>query len=195
VALFKNTWKKNIPAKRTVKPQSPSVQAVPLPSDSGGGVALRQTTVGHLEISNYLDRGCALSGKIHFEGPAQIEGNIDGEIDAKESLIIGKNAVVAAPVKAKAVIVAGEVAGHINAGERIELEASAKVSSNLTASVLVVHEGAILDGYSLIQPVGTARFGQVFDTKTGRLVQVAEGRDVENGVKPFLSRSLPSESK
>ncbi len=122
------------------------------------GVASRQTTVGHLESSNYLGQGCEVNGKIHF----------DGEIDAKESLVIGKNAVVAAPIKAKAVIVAGEVAGHISAGERIELEASAKVVGNLTAPVLVVHEGAILDGCCLIQPVGAARFGQVFDTKTGR---------------------------
>ena len=75
-------------------------------------------------------------------------------LSAKDSLIIGKTAVVTAPIKAASIIVAGKVSGDISASQRIELQASARVLGNLTAPVLVVQDGAMFEGHCVIRPRG-----------------------------------------
>ena len=44
------------------------------------------------------------------------------------------------------------LSGEILASERIEIRPSAKVSGNLKAPKLIVHEGAVFDGNCAMQP-------------------------------------------
>jgi cytoskeletal protein CcmA (bactofilin family) len=140
-------------------PQSVQAQAFPVPQASGPDIGRAATphpgpnlrTVG---ARAYLDQGSKISGKLEFEGPAQIEGQVDGEISAKDSLVIGESAVVTAQIKASSIIVAGNLSGEIIASERIEIRPSAKVSGNLTTPRLVVHDGAMFEGNCAMQPEG-----------------------------------------
>jgi cytoskeletal protein CcmA (bactofilin family) len=104
-----------------------------------------------IEAGAYLGDGSKVSGKLNFEGPARIDGQIDGEIIAKDSIMIGESAVVTASIKAASVIVAGKVSGDITASQRIELRFSAKVLGNLTSPVLVVDKGAEFEGHCAMQ--------------------------------------------
>ena len=141
-----------------VTPQSPLPQATqelqPAGRDAASTAPLShqrtyaQTTGTHA----YLDRGSKISGKLKFEGPAQIDGQVDGEISAKDTLMIGDSAVVSAQIEAASIIVAGKLSGEIVASERIEIRPSAKVSGNLKTPKLIVHEGAIFDGNCAMQP-------------------------------------------
>jgi len=92
-----------------------------------------------------LDCGTKISGKLHFEGPARIDGNIDGEIDGKE-ITIGESAVVTAQIRADSIIVCGEVKGEITATQRIEIRSTAKIIGNIAAPKLIIQEGAIFEG-------------------------------------------------
>lgn len=100
----------------------------------------------------YLDSGSKVSGKLFFEGPARIDGNVEGEVNAKDSLIIGESAVVTAQIKAAKITIAGKVSGDVTASQRIEIRPAAKVVGNLTTPVLVVHEGALFEGHCAMQP-------------------------------------------
>jgi cytoskeletal protein CcmA (bactofilin family) len=99
----------------------------------------------------YLDRGSKVEGKLNFERTARIDGQIDGEILAKDHLIIGESALVTAQIKATSVTVEGTVKGDIIA-QHIEIRASAKISGKITSSILVVHEGAAFEGHCAMQP-------------------------------------------
>lgn len=99
----------------------------------------------------YLDRDSKVEGKLNFEGTARIDGQIDGEILAKD-LIIGESALVTAQIKAASIIVAGTVKGAIIASQRIEIRATAKISGKITSPILVVHEGAAFEGHCAMQP-------------------------------------------
>jgi cytoskeletal protein CcmA (bactofilin family) len=101
--------------------------------------------------SAYLDAGSRISGKLSFETPARIDGQVEGEINAKDSLTIGESAVVAAQIKADSVVVAGKVSGDIVATHRIEIRPSAKVLGNITAPTLVINEGALFEGHCAMQ--------------------------------------------
>ncbi len=102
----------------------------------------------------YLDRGSKISGKLSFEGPARIDGEVDGEIVAKESLMIGEMATITAQIRAASIVVAGKVSGDITGSQRIEIRPSAKVAGNLAAPVLVIQEGALFEGHCTMQPEG-----------------------------------------
>jgi cytoskeletal protein CcmA (bactofilin family) len=122
----------------------------------------------------YLDGGSKISGKLSFEGPTKIDGQIDGEIQAKDSLTVGESAVVTAQIKAASIIVAGKVSGDITATSRIEIRPSAKVVGNLTAPVLVVHEGATFEGHCSMSPEGSREDRKVtMFPKEERAAQVA----------------------
>jgi cytoskeletal protein CcmA (bactofilin family) len=110
-----------------------------------------------IEAGSYLGQGSKVTGKLNFEGPARIDGQIDGEIIAKDSIMIGESAVVSGPIKAASVIVAGKVSGDIIASQRIELRFSAKVLGNLTSNVLIVHEALGSKAIVRCSPRGRAR--------------------------------------
>jgi hypothetical protein len=48
-----------------------------------------------------LDSGSRISGKLFFEGPVRIDGQVDDEIRASDSVVIGEGAIVTAPLKAR----------------------------------------------------------------------------------------------
>jgi cytoskeletal protein CcmA (bactofilin family) len=126
-----------------------AVDSKPANSTNGG---VRTTLSAHDAGGAYLDAGSRISGKLSFETAARIDGQVEGEIFAKDSLTIGESAVVSAQVKAASVIVAGKVSGDIVAAHRIEIRPSAKVMGNITAPSLVINEGALFEGHCAMQP-------------------------------------------
>jgi cytoskeletal protein CcmA (bactofilin family) len=96
--------------------------------------------------ATYLDLGTKISGKLHFEGAARIDGNIDGEIDGKE-VTIGEGAVATAQIRADSIVVSGKVKGDITATQKIELRPTARIIGNITAPKVIVHDGAVFEGH------------------------------------------------
>lgn len=129
------------PAPTTAAPQTAAPAPRPAPAPAPEGRA-------------YLDRGSKISGKLSFDGPARIDGEVDGEITAKDSITIGENAIVTAQIKAASIIVSGKVSGDITGSQKIEIRPSAKVTGNLAAPVLVIQEGALFEGHCSMQPEG-----------------------------------------
>ncbi len=116
--------------------------------------AARTDTSAPADGRAHLDRGTKVSGKLAFEGPVWIDGEVDGEIAAKESVTIGDGAIVTATIRAGSVLVAGKVSGNIHAAERIELRPSARVECDLVAPVVVIQEGAQFEGHCSMRPDG-----------------------------------------
>jgi cytoskeletal protein CcmA (bactofilin family) len=104
------------------------------------------------EACDYLDKGSKIMGKLFFEGPARIDGQVDGEISANNVLVIGENAVVTAKLDAVSVVIAGRFSGDIIASKRVEIRPAAKVLGNLTTPILVVHDGALFEGHCTMNP-------------------------------------------
>ncbi len=149
---------------------SPTTSSAPSPAPRVNAPA---ATEGHA----CLDRGSKITGKVTFEGPARIDGEVDGEIIAKDSLMISETAVVTAQIRAASVSVAGKVSGDIVATQRIEIRNNAKMSGNLTAPILVVQEGALFEGHCSMQPEGVREDRKItVFPKEERVAQVAGGQ-------------------
>jgi cytoskeletal protein CcmA (bactofilin family) len=150
MAIFGKEQDKNVRPHEPLRTQ-PEKAAAPTPPVEERNPFRPVTSPSSDETRAYLDKGSKISGKLSFEGPAKIDGQVDGEIHAKESITIGETAVVTAQIKALSVIVAGKVSGDIVASQRIEIRPSARVLGNLTSPVLVIHEGALFEGHCAMQ--------------------------------------------
>jgi cytoskeletal protein CcmA (bactofilin family) len=175
MALFNKNQDKNakVESPKTASPMQSlatnPVSAAPA-SEKSPVVAARPTAA---YAGAYLDSGSKISGKLNFDGPTRIDGQVDGEISAKDSLTIGESAIVTAQIKAASIVVAGKVSGDLIAANRIEIRLSAKVVGNLTAPTLVIHEGAVFEGHCSMSPEGTREDRKVtMFPKEERLAQV-----------------------
>jgi len=175
MALFNKEPEKNPKIQPTIVPQA-STTPTPATSTTTATPAPRSNGPAPADGRAYLDRGSKISGKISFEGPARIDGEVDGEINAKDALTIGESAVITAHIRAASVSVAGKVSGDIVATQRIEIRPSAKVSGNITAPVLSVQEGAQFEGHCSMQPEGIREDRKVtVFPKEERVAQAAVG--------------------
>jgi cytoskeletal protein CcmA (bactofilin family) len=93
-----------------------------------------------------LARGFRVVGTIESDGTVKIEGHLDGDIHVGRQLLVATGGVVLGSVFADEVVVAGRVEGDIVATIRIELQPGCDVRGDLTAPLVAVQEGGVLNG-------------------------------------------------
>jgi cytoskeletal protein CcmA (bactofilin family) len=126
------------------EPVKPVVAATPEPKPGPKvEVPSAPSTAG---LVGYLYKGCRVSGQLSFQGPARIDGVVDGEIQCQDTLTIGEGAEVKAKITGHIVIIRGRVEGNVTAKEKIELLAPARLIGNVSAPRLMITEGAVFDG-------------------------------------------------
>jgi cytoskeletal protein CcmA (bactofilin family) len=94
----------------------------------------------------FLGPGTKITGKLHFDGPATIEGEIEGEITGQASITIAQEAMVKGKIIAASVVVQGKVTADISAEKRLEIQPPGSVIGDVSTQSLVMGDGAILEG-------------------------------------------------
>jgi cytoskeletal protein CcmA (bactofilin family) len=126
------------------EPVKPVVAAAPEPKPAPKvEVASTPSTAG---LVGYLYKGSRVTGQLSFQGPARIDGVVEGEIQCQGALTIGEGAEVRAKITGRVVIIRGKVEGNVTAKEKIELFAPARLIGNVSAPRLTITEGAVFDG-------------------------------------------------
>jgi cytoskeletal protein CcmA (bactofilin family) len=132
-------------SKPTLEP-TPVVVAAPEPKPTPKvevAPPLPPSTAG---LVGYLYKGCRVSGQLSFQGPARIDGVVEGEIQCQGALTIGEGAEVRAKITGQAVVIRGKVEGNVTAKEKVELLAPARLIGNVNAPRLIISEGVVFDG-------------------------------------------------
>jgi len=146
MALFSKEPEKD-PKVKSSHPSTPinfqQRSTAPSPAPS---TVLEPKTNSVSEVVASLGRGSKVIGKVTFDGSARVDGEVEGEITVEHSLNIGETATIAASIRATTIVVAGEVRGDIT-GQRIEVRPSARITGNLSAPVVAIHEGARFEGH------------------------------------------------
>ena len=97
-------------------------------------------------LVGYLYKGSRVSGQLVFQGPARIDGVVEGDVQCHGALTIGEGAEVRAKISGQNVIIRGKVEGNVTAKEKVELLAPARLIGNVMAPRLVIAEGVVFDG-------------------------------------------------
>ena len=152
-----------------------------------------------------------IKGEMVFDSTARILGTFEGRIVAKGEVQIGEGAACKASVEGSNVIVDGVVEGDITARDRVQLNTRARVIGDVTATTLVVAEGASFVGHCRVgseagskgaQPKAADNSGLSPDARRARAAGSVQSRpaDLEAtlaGLEARLSgltRSRPAES-
>ena len=99
------------------------------------------------DLTAFIDEGSQIEGKYTFNGTVMLNGHFSGEIQTKDTLIVGEKGVVNASIRAGSVVISGEVVGNVLATERVELRGTARVFGDVEAPVVVVEEGVLFEGH------------------------------------------------
>jgi cytoskeletal protein CcmA (bactofilin family) len=96
-------------------------------------------------------------GEITSEGSMHVHGQFEGVIRADEDVYILTEASVAAEIRARNVVIAGQYDGEVTCGARFEVLPTGRVTGAVKAPVLVVHDGAQINGSIQMTPTERER--------------------------------------
>jgi cytoskeletal protein CcmA (bactofilin family) len=120
------------PAASAAPPQSAPIKEPPSPAVPG--------------LVASLHKGSRVTGQLTFQGPARIDGSVEGEILCHGKLTIGEGAEVRAKISSQIVVIQGRVEGNVAAKEKVELIAPARLYGNIDTPRLIIAEGVVFDG-------------------------------------------------
>jgi len=98
------------------------------------------------EVITFLEKGTHFKGILSFEGTVRVDGEIEGEIMTRGTLIVGEQGVIGAEINAGTVIVGGRINGDIHATRKIQLLPKSIVTGSLATPCLIIEEGALING-------------------------------------------------
>lgn len=107
------------------------------------------TSRGPAEMT-VIGQGAKLEGNLISAASLRIEGSVKGTVTADGDVIVAPEADVSADIRATNVTIAGSYKGNITAGGTLELSTTAKVEGNISCRSLIVNQGAILSGQSMM---------------------------------------------
>jgi cytoskeletal protein CcmA (bactofilin family) len=112
-----------------------------------GVIAARK--VNGAPTRSLIDAWLTITGNLQSEGEVQVDGQVEGDIRCAH-LVVGKDATITGNIVAEEVVVRGKVTGTIRAN-RVILQDSARVDSQIFHKKLAIEEGAVFDGQSRLR--------------------------------------------
>ncbi|MCA9877819.1 MAG: polymer-forming cytoskeletal protein [Thermomicrobiales bacterium] len=100
----------------------------------------------HDAETSIIAHGTSWSGNLESSGSLHVHGRVDGSLVARNSIYVAEDAEVDATLQAAHVIVAGLVRGSVRCLERFEVLPRGRVSGDVRAPRMVIHDGAVVAG-------------------------------------------------
>jgi cytoskeletal protein CcmA (bactofilin family) len=97
-----------------------------------------------------IGQAAKLEGTVVSAGSLRIDGQVKGQINADGDCSLSPQSQVEADIRAQNVAVAGRFKGSIMVKGRAEITRGGRVDGNITCKSLVVEEGAIFQGQSVM---------------------------------------------
>ena len=98
------------------------------------------------KLTSFLEKGPEFVGKLKSKGSLRIDCHFRGDISVEGTLIVGKNALIQADIHVSSAIIYGEIRGNVFVDQRIDIFASGKIFGDIQSSIMMMDEGAIIEG-------------------------------------------------
>lgn len=117
-----------------------------------------------------------VKGDFTGEGDIIVEGEVEGSLKTKQNLLMGTSARIQANVQALNAHISGEILGNIKVEKRITLTSSAKITGDVESKILIVEEGAVING-KLVMNTETSRKSETKPTTNHKYQEKGEQID------------------
>jgi cytoskeletal protein CcmA (bactofilin family) len=104
--------------------------------------------------------GARLEGNVVSAGNLRIDGQVKGQINAEGDVALSPQSQVEADIRAQNVSIAGRFKGSIQVKGKAHVGRGGRIDGNITSKTLVVEEGGIFHGQSIMDgssPAESAR--------------------------------------
>jgi cytoskeletal protein CcmA (bactofilin family) len=97
-----------------------------------------------------VGKGARLEGNVVSAGNLRIDGQVKGQINAEGDVALSPQSQVEADIRAQNVSVAGRFKGSIQVKGKAHLARGGRIDGNITSKTLVVEEGGVFHGQSIM---------------------------------------------
>jgi cytoskeletal protein CcmA (bactofilin family) len=110
------------------------------------------TPIGRFDPENRVSaatigKAVKIVGQIYSKEDLYVDGEIEGTVEALEhKLTIGPHGIMHAGIKAREVVALGNIAGNVEASEKIEIHKEAKLVGDIRTSRIIIEDGAYFKG-------------------------------------------------
>ncbi|HEY9533611.1 MAG TPA: polymer-forming cytoskeletal protein [Mucilaginibacter sp.] len=111
-------------------------------------------------ISTLISEGSVVAGNLTAPAVARVDGQVNGDVQVAEGLILGEQGVITGNINTKEMVVYGTVQGNI-AVESLEIKGTGKITGDICATTLLVETGGIYNGHLTMQAVGVTQIKQL----------------------------------
>ena len=113
-------------------------------------------TSGEISI---VGRGVRIEGDIHVDGDVRVGGRINGDVHVEGRIVVASEGVIRGAIRAGAGDIAGNVEGDIVVVGRLVIRQTASIVGQMVANILIVEQGAAINGLCRIGKIGGAGKG------------------------------------
>ena len=122
-----------IEAKKEAPPLSTMPFKTPEPESTRG-----QASIG---------KAVKINGQIYSKEDLYVDGDVEGTIELQEHrLTIGPNGKVHSSVKAREVVILGNVQGNVDASDKLEIRKDARLVGDIKTARIIIEDGAYVKG-------------------------------------------------
>jgi cytoskeletal protein CcmA (bactofilin family) len=105
------------------------------------------SAIDERRVTAWIGQGVVVEGRITSVQDLRIDGKVEGTIEVGDhELILGASAAVKANLVARSILISGAVIGNVTATDRLELEATSSVEGDIRTPLLVMTDGAVING-------------------------------------------------
>lgn len=94
-----------------------------------------------------IGKAVRVVGQIYTKEDLNVDGDVEGTIESTENKVtIGTTGRVQASVKAREVVIFGQVQGNVEATDKVDIRREAKLVGDITTARISIEDGALFKG-------------------------------------------------
>ena len=122
-------------------------------------------------LSSIIGPDLSIDGDISIKGNLLIYGKVNGNIVCDGILTMSKDSLVKGDIKTSSADISGIVKGNLQAKQKVSLSSSSILTGDLSASILVIENGASFNG---LCTMASKKSVSINRTKTKKIASLNE---------------------
>lgn len=103
--------------------------------------------VSESEARNNIGKAVRVVGQIFTKEDLYVDGDVEGTIESQDNRVtIGPNGRVQAGIRAREVVILGQVQGNVEASDKVDIRKEAKLVGDITTARISIEDGAVFKG-------------------------------------------------
>jgi len=109
--------------------------------------AFKSPEVDSSRSSATIGKAVKIIGQIYSKEDLYVDGDVEGTIECQDNkLTVGPNGKLQAGVRAREVVVLGQIKGNVESNERIDIRKDARLVGDIKTARIVIEDGAYFKG-------------------------------------------------